>query len=732
MVIGAAVRAAGTAAVFASALAFALGRSAVASPPDENESRVYALFDLSSPATVLFPSDAFTAPDPSQVTGRRVSWPLPDCAVRPTDCADLAEVNTLDGWGLQPRISVPFSGDVDPATLNSDSVFLLTMEGERIGINQLVWDPASHTLFAESDAVLDQHRRYAIIVTDAVRDLRGKAVKATTEFKEAIDFDVPDATSAPPWYRDRLAEVVNAAVAAGIQRSAIVSASAFTTQTVTSVLERIRDSIKAGTPDPADFHLGPNGEASVFPKSLVASAFWLRPMSVNPPTLSPMQINLAPLNVVPGKVGTIAYGRYNSPEYLVHPGEYIPAVGTTQTPAVRAINTVYFTLYLPAGSKPPGGWPIAIQSGGSSTNKHFSSTFFAAELAAHGIAAIGINHVGQGFGPLTALRINRTDDTSLVIPDAGRGVDQDGDNTIGVAEGSKAAQPRTWTIAERDAFRQTLIDFLQLVRVIEVGMDVDDDGVADIDPSRIYFVGASSGSMIGTLFLALEPDVRAGVGAFTPGVIPEHLRWQIVRRPEIGAALQTRIPSLLNASEGLTSIDGVPVGPPYFNENKPLRDLPIVINGVPGALEIQHVLELSEMVSESGLSPALWSRYLREAPLAGSYAKSVLYMFAEGDRTAVNPGTSLLLRAGNLADRTIYFRTDLAVTQDAAFPREPHAFLVNTLSSDALTKAVALSGQDAIGAFLESDGATMRQPLPTDLFEMPIAGPLPETLNYIR
>ena len=417
---------------------------------------------------------------------------------------------------------------------------------------------------------------------------------------------------------------------------------------------------------------------------------------------------------------------------LVHPGEYIPAVGTTQTPPVRAINTVYFTLYLPAAPKPPGGWPIAILAGGASTNKHFSSTFFAAELAAHGIAAIGINHVGQGFGPLTELQINTTDGTSLVIPDAGRSVDQDNNNIIGQTEGSKAAQPRTWTIAERDAHRQTLIDFIQLVRVIEVGMDVDGDGAADIDPSRIYLVGASSGSMIATLFLALEPAVRVGVGAFTPSIIPEHLRWQIVRRPEIGVALQSRIPSLLNENYGLTSIDGVAVSAPFFNENKPLRDQPIVINDVAGALEIQHVLELSEMVSESGLSPALWSRYLREAPLPGSYPKSVMYIFAEGDRTSVNPGTSLLLRAGNLADRTIYFRTDLAVVQDPAFPKEPHAFLVNTLSQDPLTKAVALSGQDSIGAFLASDGAIMSQPKPTHLFEMPIVGPLPETLNYIR
>ncbi len=693
---------------------------------DIDANRVYASFDLSRPEGGPFPSDIFTVEDLTQNTGRRVNYPLPDCAARPTDCDDLAMVNTLDGWGLQPRISIPFTGEIDPKTLNSDTVFLIDLlGGARIGINQLIWDPATLTLHAESDEVLDQHHRYAVIVTDGVRDTSGKVVKAMS------DFESMDASNVPAWYQARLKEVFDVARAQGLRKSDIVSASAFTTQSVTSVMERIRDSIKASTPAPADFLLGPAGEPTVFPRSQVLSARWIRQMSANPPGFSPQLLNLAPLDVVPGAVGTIAYGRYSSPEYIVHPGEYIPAVGTLAgTPPVQAINTIYFTLYLPAGTPPAGGWPVAILSGGSSTNKHFTSTFFAAKLAHHGIAAIGINHVGQGFGPLTQLQITKTDGPPLVFPDVGRGVDQNGDNIIGQVEGSRAAGKRSWTIAERDAFRQTIIDFMQLVRVIEVGMDVDGNGSADIDPSRIYFVGASQGSMLGTLFLALEPNVRAGVAAFATGLIPEHLRWQIVRRQEIGVALQSRTPSLLNAN-GLTSIDGVPVVAPYFNENKPLRDQPIVINNVPGALEIQQALEFSEMVSEAGLSPALWSRYLRQAPLAGAPPKSVMYLFAKGDRTSVNPGTTLLLRAGNLADRTIYFRTDLAVAQDPAFPKEPHAFLVNTLSTTPFTKAVALNGQEWIGVFLESDGAAMSQPTPTDLFEMPIVGPLPETLNFI-
>ena len=138
-------------------------RSAAAQNLDyTGANRIYASFDLSRPQGGPFPSDIFTVEDATQMTGRRINYPLPDCAVRPTDCDDLEMVNMLDGWGLQPRISIPFTGDVDPTTLNSDTVFVLDLaDGKRIGINQPIWDPPTHTLHAESDKVLDQYHRYA-------------------------------------------------------------------------------------------------------------------------------------------------------------------------------------------------------------------------------------------------------------------------------------------------------------------------------------------------------------------------------------------------------------------------------------------------------------------------------------------------------------------------------------------------------------------------------------------
>jgi hypothetical protein len=699
---------------------------------------VRALFNVHHPETGPFPTDIFTVPDQTHNTGRRVNLPYPDCTIRVSDCEDLGVVNTLDGFGLQTRLSIPFDGSIDVNRATAETVFLISLgstldsagdpPGVIVGINQIVWDTFTHTLHVEADELLAQHTRYALIVTNRLRDTKGRPVEASESFRRFRQ-------TVRGEYKQALLEAIRAARGLGVRERDIVTASVFTTQSITSVMERIRDQIKEATPPPANFLLGPAGERAVFNLLDVARISWKQHTRVNPDDFpsNPPTIDLGVLQVVPGAVGQIAYGYYVSPDYLVHPGEYIPAVGTrTGTPVVQGYNDIYFTLFLPSGPKPEAGWPIALIAGGTTSNQHFTSGNFASKLAANGIATIGINNVGQGFGALSTLTVNMTDGSSLTIADPGRGIDQNGDNMITNVEGSEAAGPLAWTISSRDSNRQTVIDLMQLVRVIELGMDVDGDNVADIDPSRIYFVGASAGSMIGTIFLALEPSVPVGVAAACPGVIPEHARWQPNRRPQIGSALQSRTPSLIN-SPGLTEIDGVLINRPYFNENKPLRNQPAVINTIPGAIDIQNALEFSEMVSESGLTPVVWARHLREEPLPGLYPKSVIYQFATGDQQAVNPGTTALILAGNLADRTLYYRHDLAFAQDPSptMPKNPHLFAGSPTHPNALFRSISRGVQDQIGVFLASGGALVIHPEPARFFEVPLVEPLPEDLNYI-
>ncbi len=93
-----------------------------------------------------FPTNLQTVADSSQVTGLRVNVPLPPCASFPSDCADDAVLNSLDGFNIQPRIRIPFSGPIDVSTVSSSTVFLVGPAGHVVGINQPVWEPLTSTL----------------------------------------------------------------------------------------------------------------------------------------------------------------------------------------------------------------------------------------------------------------------------------------------------------------------------------------------------------------------------------------------------------------------------------------------------------------------------------------------------------------------------------------------------------------------------------------------------------
>ena len=122
-------------------------------------------FDVSDPAASPFPSDRFTQPDFTNNTLKRVALPKPNCAVRVSDCADIDVINTLDGFNTQPRITIPFTGDIDIASVNSNTVYLVNLgdtlsgagAGRKVGIYQLQWDSSAKTLVVESDELLDEH-----------------------------------------------------------------------------------------------------------------------------------------------------------------------------------------------------------------------------------------------------------------------------------------------------------------------------------------------------------------------------------------------------------------------------------------------------------------------------------------------------------------------------------------------------------------------------------------------
>ncbi len=702
----------------------ALALLLAASLPAAHASGVSVRADLDSLDGAPFPSNRFTVFDGSQRSLRRVALPKPDCAVRPSDCADIDVLNTLDGFSTQPRITVPFTGDIDPATVNSSTVYLVNLGdtftlrgiGDRVGINQVIWDPATKTLALQSDELLQQHSRYLLVVTDGVRDSQGRRIKSGGWGEE---FGHGHGHASGAAYRHEL----RMAMAAHQGRpNRVVAASLFTTQSISADLVKINRAIKHSAPAPVDFMIGNGGaQRALFPVATLQGIQFVR--QTGTAAFTPGFVPTPALGVVPGAVAQVAYGRFASPNYQTAL-QVIPATGTLSgQPVQQGTQQLVVQMILPAGPKPAGGWPVALFGHGFTDSMYGAPWTVASVLASRGIATVSINVVGHGGGAQGTLNVLQAGQAPVVVPAGGRGFDQDGNGTIDSTEGVNAAAPQT-IVASRDGLRQTVIDYMQLVRQIEAGVDVDGDGSVDLDRNRIYYSGQSFGGIYGTILIGSEPSIKAGVPNVPGGSISEIARLSPAFRILTGLTLATRVPTLLNLPPSPT----LPV-PLNFDENIPLRNGAPRVNAVPGAFEIQRFIDRAQWVTMAG-NPVSYAPFIRKQPLQGHAAKPVIVQFAKGDITVPNPTSSAILRAGELADRATYFRNDLAYALNPAVGRNPHTFLSNI--GTAAQAPYAVMAQTQIALFFASGGTTVIDPDGAGtIFEVPIAGPLPEVLNFL-
>jgi hypothetical protein len=455
------------------------------------------------------------------------------------------------------------------------------------------------------------------------------------------------------------------------------------------------------------FALGTNGERTVFPLSSVRTIQLQR--QVGTATFAPSFLPLPALSIFPGSVGTIAFGSYASPNYE-NSAEVIPAVGTrTGTPVPQSTNRIQVTLFLPAGAKPAGGWPTAIFGHGFTDSKDGAPWVVASSLAHAGIATVAINVVGHGGGPLGTYTVISTSGATVTLPSGGRGIDQDGNGTIESTEGVSAVGAQS-LIGNRDGLRQTTIDLMQLVKVLEGGVDVDGAGSADLSTSRIYYAGQSFGGIYGLQLLGLEPDIRAGVPNVPGGPIIEIARLSPGFRPLVGISLIRRTPSLYNTAPNATLTS--------FIENIPLRNLPPLVDTVPGASAVQALIDNTAWAQQAA-NPAAYTPFI---------TRPVIIQFARGDKTVPNPTTTAILRAGHLAARATLFRNDLVHAANPAVSKNPHTFLTNVSGAGA---PYALAAQHQIATFFASDGAATIDPDgPGPFFETPTSL-LPEDLAFI-
>ncbi len=673
-------------------------------------------FDPRSVSIGPFPADYLTTSDGAQRTFRRVDLPLGDCTGRSSDCGELRLINQLDGFSPTARATVKFSGAINPDTLKAGVFYVwldqlqngrapLKPEGRLTPMNQLIYDPSSNTAYGKPDEVLEGARRYALIVTDAVRDRAGDPVEIDPGFRLCLDGRVGASYCA-----DVVAALAKAQPLVNPRR--IVAASVFTTLSTTAWYEQASAIVDRVYPDfrPQREPLNLAGLRSVTLHQQVATGGGNR---FEDSTLAVPAALLQQFGV-----GRVAFGSFRSPRFL-GASRIIPALPTAgELPMPADTEQIFFHVWLPARPAPPGGYPVILAGHGINDDRFGMPTVLASAASA-GFAVVAMSAVGHGYGPESTIRLQLADST-IEIPAPGRGFDLTGDGRIDAFEGCIFSIPGA-PLGGRDCIRQTVVDYMQMVHTIRDGVDLDGDGTPDLNPLAITWYGQSLGSFYGTIATAMSPGISAGVMNTGGGYLLEAARLSPRFRPLfLVGPLAAREPRLLNTATGL-------------EEDIPLRDEPVRIRTLPGAAAIQDMLERTEWLESLG-APAAVAAQLKQTPQPGSRPKRTLFQIALGDRTVPNPANSTLIRAAGAREQTSVYRFDKARAVAVDLLPDPHTFLVPIgPTSQALISLAALQQGFqflASGAEQVPDvNALVRASFGVDLFEVPAE--LPERLNFI-
>jgi hypothetical protein len=652
------------------------------------------LFAPADPATGPFPNDSLTRTDLTQKTGLRLDLPVPDCAAAYTDCQEFGVLDQMDGFSLRARAHVRFSTAIDPASL-AGGIFFVALDaldsssavvhtkGQVIAADQIVWDPATNSAYAKPATSLDQRRRYALVVTSSVTDPSGAAIVSDILYTACAQSEAA--------YCGTLAKGLKVAAAA-VAPAKVVGASVFTTMSASAWLEQARTALTFVPPMAT-----PRWSFSVPGISSIALH-----MQTGSYPLAFADVTLPVGSGLLSGLGKLVIGSYQSPNFL----EADRSIRPWPTGAPLGLPPVYdvvsFNAFLPQTAKPAGGYPVVIFGHGFGDSRFGGPTAVAPALARSGLAVIAINAVGHGFGSQSTVSFTDSTGSVTTVEAGGRSLDVNGDGSIGGNEGCEVLSPVTYGM--RDCFRQTVVDLMQLTRAIKQGLDLDGDGVADLDPSRIYYAGESLGAIYGTIFTAVEPDVKAVALNVGGGSIIDIARTSPSYVNDSARMLAVRSPSLLNLGAS-------------YDEDYVLPGQGVKTTTVDGAIAIQEAFERVEWLSMPG-DPMAFASHIAQAPLPETTARPVLVQFATGDRTVPNPTSRALITAGGFSTSTWVYRHDLSKALVPSLPANPHPYLAFFVSLDGSSialpglagLAISLDAQNQLGGFFAAGGATIPDP----------------------
>lgn len=490
---------------------------------------------------VPFPSDLYRDASGAIRIGR-----LPVDEENPLHAAMRELVQTRDGFCATCNLYFPLDGAIDPASLPSgaapavgDAVLLADVdptspERGRLFPLRIEWDAerARLALRPVRGIALHRNRRYAAVLTTALRAADGSALGADEAFRAARRRRV-DSRPAVERARAVLAPAFDELERLGIGRNRIVGLAAYTTEDVTADVLGARAAVQAGAPPEVVIERRRRG-AEI--DALLGIPGEDRPGIDVPPAVG----QAGTRSIVHEALDEVITGVFMAPRLVSGAGTDI---GTVRRDAAGTIvagprEAVPFVLTLPR--QPVSPLPVLIAHHGFSASR--TTGFATANTAARtGVAVLAIDGFQHGDRAASAV-----DERHAVRGDVA-GADGFAEtaplDVTGRVFGVIGAPPglELFPGYSHGAFMQFEADIASAVRIVRDGallaalQDAGVESIAALDPQRIGYIGNSLGAVVGATVLTAEPDVRFAVQNVPPGSIVETLAESPEFRPLVDA-----------------------------------------------------------------------------------------------------------------------------------------------------------------------------------------------------
>ncbi len=460
-----------------------------------------ALFDPSA-GIIPFPNDFLINP----ATGL-VNIPNPD------GLDAIASVNSLDGFSTTAPMTFYLDGAPKTGTVNSDTIKVIDLNtGAAIPVMFMSFDPRTGGVSMIPNSPIPPRHKIAVVVTNGVLDTNDKPIEPSQVFylmrssNSLLDANghsttsVLDDQSAAALEPARLAmkPMFDFMASIGIPRTSIAVAFVFTTESIYQDFQTLRAQL-AGMAPPTPAFVGQYlGDAMV-------GAFFQGVLAQTG------------IDFPHDSVGGVLTGAFGSPNYITNPlvGYFVKnAQGNFEEQNVAMIP---FIMVVPKGSGP---FPVVIFQHGLTRTK-MDALAIANTFASAGLATISMDLVLHG------------DRAGDYMNNATGEMGPDGQLDPSGALFINLKSLRTG----RDNIRQSNIDQMMMVKMLEAGVDYTGDGVPDLAPMNFVYCGQSLGSITGTNLMAIEPAVKTAVLNVPGGAITMLLTHSPTFAPIINAGL---------------------------------------------------------------------------------------------------------------------------------------------------------------------------------------------------